>query len=217
MIGRMAPFVDRTAAGRELAQLLLRHRGRSDVLVLGLPRGGVPVAFEIARTLGVALDVLVVRKIGAPGQPEFALGAVASGGVTVWNADIAGMFAQRDGIEALAQRQRIEAERRERLWRGSRPSPSCRDRLVILVDDGAATGSTMIAAARAVRALGAREIVVALPVASRDAIAKLSAEADDVVCIHAPSSFMAVGEWYADFQQTTDAEVSALLAQAEGS
>jgi putative phosphoribosyl transferase len=214
MIGQPAPFADRAAAGLELAQQLRGYRGRRDVLVLGLPRGGVPVAFEVARALGAALDVLVVRKIGAPGQPEFALGAVASGGVTVWNADVAQMLGDRDEFEALAERQRLEVERRERLWRGARPSPSCRDRSVILVDDGAATGSTMIAAARAVRALGAREIVVALPVASRDAVAKLSAEADAVVCIRTPPSFMAVGEWYLDFRQTTDEEVSALLAQA---
>jgi putative phosphoribosyl transferase len=214
MTRRDARFADRAEAGRELGRLLHVYRGRPDVLVLGIPRGGVPVAFEVARQLGAELDVWVVRKIGAPAQPEFALGAVASGGVTVWNADIARTLEGGDELEAAAALQRAEVARRESLWRGVRPTASCRNRLVILVDDGAATGSTMIAAARAVRALGAREIIIALPVAARAAVLKLSAEADDIVCIRSPPSFMAVGEWYVDFEQTTDAQVSELLARA---
>ena len=214
MSGSAAQFADRVAAGRELAQLLQSYRGRADLLVLGLPRGGAPVAFEVARALDAPFDVLVVRKIGAPGQPEFALGAVASRGVTIWNRDVVDMFEDHEALEALADEQRVEVDRRERMWRGSRPPLSCRDRTVILVDDGAATGSSMIAAVRAARALRGREIIVALPVAARDAVAKVSAEADHVVCLHTPSSFMAVGEWYVDFAQTSDAQVSDLLARA---
>jgi predicted phosphoribosyltransferase len=211
----MKRFTDRVAAGRALADLLKQYEQRPDVLVLGLPRGGVPVAFEIARALGAPLDVMIVRKLGAPGQPELAIGAVASGGVTVVNEDIVAWFKDPDVIERAEAEERIELERRERVYRGGRPPLDAKDQTVILVDDGAATGATMCAAVRAVRKLGAKKIVVALPVASADAFQMLRREADEVICISTPFPFYAVGQWYADFSQTTDQEVKDLLARAD--
>lgn len=209
----MRQFPDRVAAGRELAGLLRHYRGRPDVLVLGLPRGGVPVAFEIAQSLQAPLDVMIVRKLGAPGQPELAIGAVASGGVTVFNEGVRAWF-DDEAIERVEAAQRIELERRERVYRGGLPPLHARGRTVILVDDGAATGATMLAAVRAIRQLKAKKIVVALPVASVDAYEMLCKEADEVICISTPLEFYAVGQWYEDFTQTTDKDVTELLARA---
>lgn len=208
------PFADRAAAGRELAKLLKEYRQRTDVVVLALPRGGVPVACEIAQLLDVPLDVLIVRKLGAPGQPEFALGAIASGGITVVNEETLPWLADTPAFDAVVTAERDELKRREHLYRSSRPTQKISNRTVILVDDGAATGSSMQAAVRAARTQGAAQIVVALPIASRGACDKLREEADRVVCIHIPISFVAVDQGYENFAQTTDEEVQQLLARA---
>lgn len=210
----LVQFADRHAAGRELAPFLDEYRQRQDLLVLALPRGGVPVGFEVARNLHAPLDVMIVRKLGAPHQPEFALGAIASGGVTVLNRDALRWLEDSPAFDAIVATEQTELERRENLYRAGRPALSVRDKTVILVDDGAATGTSMLAAIRAVRQLQARSIVVALPVSSPDALAMLRKEANEVVCIHAPPSFSSVGSWYLDFQQTTDQEVIELLSFA---
>jgi predicted phosphoribosyltransferase len=212
-------FADRHEAGKELAARLLTYQGQHDVTVLALPRGGVPVAFEIAEALGAPLDVFVVRKIGMPGHAEFAIGAIASGGVRVLSEDVVRAYGvPHAAIEAVVTRERAELERREREYRGDRPPLALRDRTVILVDDGLATGSTMRAAVQAVRAMGPRRIVVAVPVGAPDTCAELTHTADEVVCARTPEPFSAVGLWYVDFSQTTDAEVHALLRlHAEGS
>jgi putative phosphoribosyl transferase len=212
----MHAFADRVEAGQQLAAALKEYRGRQDVTVLGLPRGGVPVAFEVAESLAAPLDVMIVRKIGAPYSPEFALGAIASGGVVVMNADVPSEWIDNAAVEATVAAERLELERRERRYRAGRQSLKIRDRTVILVDDGAATGSSMLAAVRAVKALGAGSVVVALPVASLDAADKLRGAADRVVCLGTPTSFSAVGQWYVDFAQTSDAEVQTLLERASG-
>jgi predicted phosphoribosyltransferase len=208
------PFADRAGAGRQLAALLSEYRQKADVVVLALPRGGVPVGFEIAESLGAPLDVLVVRKLGAPGQPEFAFGAIASGGVVVINEGFPRWFMDSSALETEVAIERDELARRERVYRDVRPQQAIKDRIVVLVDDGAATGSSMQAAVRAARKLGARKIIVALPVASDSACDKLREEADRVVCIRIPVSFAAVGEWYENFDQTSDDEVRDLLARA---
>ncbi|HEY0943601.1 MAG TPA: phosphoribosyltransferase [Steroidobacter sp.] len=210
----MKRFINRSAAGRELAQRLAHYRDQPDVLVLGLPRGGVPVAFEVARFLHAPLDVMVVRKLGAPEQPEFAIGAIASGGVTLINESIPAWYKDSVDIERIAAAERIELERRERAFRGGHSPLIANDRTVLLVDDGAATGATMRAAVRAARSLNAKKVVVALPVASVDAYELLRDEADEVVCLAAPLGFYAVGQWYEEFTQTTDEEVTDLLARA---
>ena len=207
-------FVDRAGAGRQLATLLGEYRQKTNVVVLALPRGGVPVGFEIAQSLGAPLDVLVVRKLGAPGQPELALGAIASGGILVINEGALRWFRDSPAFEDEVAAERAELHRRERVYRDDRPAQAVKDRTVVLVDDGAATGSSMQAAVRAVRKLGAREIIVALPVASDSACDKLREEADQVVCIRIPAFFAAVGQWYENFDQTSDAEVRDLLARA---
>ncbi|NLG75160.1 MAG: phosphoribosyltransferase [Xanthomonadaceae bacterium] len=209
----MSRFANRTAAGRELASRLKTFRSRNDVVVLGLPRGGVPVAFEVARSLSAPLDVMIVRKLGAPGHPELAIGAIASGGVTVWNEHLTALVSQ-EALRSIEAREQAELTRRERLYRAGRPAWSLRKRIVILVDDGAATGASMLAAVRALRQLEADRIVVALPVASSEACAILAREADELVCLEQPSLFYSVGEWYADFSQTTDEEVTDLLERA---
>jgi predicted phosphoribosyltransferase len=210
-------FASRREAGEKLAEKLSSYVNRRDVLVLGLPRGGVPVAYEIARALRAPLDVFLVRKLGVPGYEELAMGAIATGGVRVLNKDI---MAQIDipelVIDAVAQREQEELQRRERLYRHGRPGLNVRDRTIILVDDGLATGSTMRAAAAAVRQMQPAKLVVAVPVAARETCDELEDEVDEVVCAVTPEPFMAVGMWYSDFSQTSDDEVRELLARAAG-
>ena len=213
MTGRR--FRDRTEAGRRLAERLTAYADRPDVLVLALPRGGVPVAYEVARALRAPLDVFLVRKLGVPGYEELAMGAVATGGVRVLNDQIvAGLRIPDHVIEAVAEAEQQELARRERLYRGDRPLPDVRHRTVILVDDGLATGATMQAAIKALRALQPARIVVAVPTGSPETCEQLKAQADDVICAITPEPFHAVGLWYEDFTQTTDEEVRDLLARA---
>jgi putative phosphoribosyl transferase len=214
--GPDVPFADRLDAGRQLAERLRpRYGGRSDVVVLALPRGGVPVAAPVARALQAPLDVFVVRKLGVPGHEELAMGAVAHGGARVVNQDVVqSLGIAASVIEAVAEREQAEIERRERAYRDERPYPDVGGRTVIVVDDGLATGASMRAAVRALGRLGPARIVVAVPVAARDTCAELSNEASDVVCVRTPEDLGAVGEWYADFQQTSDTEVRRLLAEA---
>ncbi len=204
-------YRDRHEAGRILGERLAALAGRPDVVVLGLPRGGVPVAWEVARRLGAPLDVFVVRKLGYPGHEELAIGAIASGGVRVLNPEVVAYGVSREAIERATEREQAELERRERLFRGDRPPIPVAGRTVVLVDDGLATGSTMRAAVRALRQQGAREIVVAVPVAARSTCEQMEEEADQVVCATTPHPFHAVGFWYDDFSQTTDDEVRELL------
>jgi len=207
------PFADRVIAGRFLAERLPQYADRPDVLVLALPRGGVPVAFEVAAALHAPLDLFLVRKLGVPGQEEYAMGAVATGGVRVVNLEVVrGLGLSDDAVERVAAREIVELTRRERLYRGDRPEPDPRGRIVILIDDGLATGSTMTAAVRALKAQGPAKIVVAVPVAAGDSCEALAHEADEVVCAVTPEPFRAVGLWYRNFGQTTDEEVRALLA-----
>jgi predicted phosphoribosyltransferase len=211
----MGLFKNREDGGRELARQLTDYAGRPDVLVLGLPRGGVPVAAEVARSLGAPLDIFLVRKLGVPGHSELAMGAVAEGGVRVVSPDVVGdLGIPASVIEQVAIRERFELERRDRLYRGDRKRPSVRDRTVILVDDGLATGATMEAAVLALRRLEPAAIVVAVPVGAREARDHLATIADRVVCVATPEPFSAVGLWYDDFSQTTDDEVRNALAAA---
>jgi len=211
------PFPDRTAAGRRLAEALRGYRLGSEAVVLGLPRGGVPVAEVVAQALGAALDIIIVRKLGLPGQEELAMGAIASGGGRALNEDLAEMLHLDEAdIARVEARERRELERREKLYRGDRPAPAIKGRDVVLVDDGLATGATMRAAVAAVRSLGPARVIVAVPVAPAEAVARLREEADEVVCLATPEPFLAVGRWYRDFGQTSDAEVGAALARAWG-
>ncbi|MQA90399.1 MAG: phosphoribosyltransferase [Gemmatimonas sp.] len=208
-------FKDRTDAGRELARGLDAYAGQPDVIVLGLPRGGVPVAYEVAEELGAPLDVFLVRKLGVPGHEEFAMGAIASGGVRVLDPEVVRMLGIDDGtVEAVAAAEKMELERRERVYRHDRPVPDLRDQTVIVIDDGLATGSTMKAAVRAIRAQHPKKLVVAVPVAARETCEDLRTEVDELVCSRTPEPFRAVGLWYEDFAQTTDDEVRSLLARA---
>ncbi|HXT04979.1 MAG TPA: phosphoribosyltransferase [Casimicrobiaceae bacterium] len=207
-------FADRKQAGQVLAQRLLRYRDDADTIVLALPRGGVPVAFEVAQTLHAPLDVFIVRKLGLPGHEEFAMGAIATGGVMVMNPDLAGLHVPEAAIEAVVARERSELDRRELLYRGDRPPLSIEGRVAILVDDGLATGSTMLAAATAVRRRRPKRTVVAVPVAAAETCQAFRHEVDEVVCTVTPEPFRAVGMWYADFGQVSDAEVHALLDAA---
>lgn len=207
----MTLFRDRIDAGEKLAWELSEFQGGNTVVV-GLPRGGVPVAAEVARQLGAPLDVLPVRKVGHPNQPELAIGAIAQGGFVVRNEALAGASGVSDAdFEALASRERRELVRRAANYRGDRPPLDLANKVVVLVDDGLATGATMRAAVAAARGLGAARVIVAVPVASPETRALLEAVADQVVCVAEPTEFSSVGEWYADFHQTTDAEVSELL------
>jgi len=206
-------FQDRTDAGRQLAEELLSYAGRDDAIVLALPRGGVPVAFEVAQRLGVPLDVFVVRKLGVPGHEELAMGAIASGGIRVLNEDVLYVLPDAQSIvEMVTAIEREELKRRERDYRGDRPAPEVRGRTVILVDDGLATGATMRAAAAALRQQGAAKIIVAVPVGAPSTCHEIKSVADAVVCLQTPGSFMGVGQYYEDFSQTSDEEVRELLA-----
>jgi predicted phosphoribosyltransferase len=195
-----------------LARRLSAYRGRPDTLVLALPRGGVPVGHAVAQALGLPLDVFVVRKLGVPGHDEFAMGAIASGGVRVMNGDVVRMLGIGSAqIEAVAQAEALELARRERLYRDARPVLVIAQRTVLLVDDGIATGATMRAAARALRAMNPARIVIAVPTGARTTCHALRREADEVVCATTPEPFRAVGCWYEDFAQTSDEEVRSLL------
>ena len=206
-------FHNRTDAGRQLAAHLTEFAGRSDVLVLGLPRGGVPVAYEVATRLKVPLDVWLVRKLGVPGHPELAMGAVAASGIEVLSTDlIRDLNIPHALVEQVAVRERLELERRDVLYRAGRRPVVVRDRTVLLVDDGLATGSTMRAAVLALRQQAPARIVVAVPVGSREACEQLRRLADEVVCVSIPEPFEAVGLWYEVFAQTSDEEVTRLLA-----
>jgi putative phosphoribosyl transferase len=208
-------FSNRLEAGRLLAEKLVKYAGRPDVIVLGLPRGGVPVAYEVAKLLGVPLDVFIVRKLGVPGFEELAVGAIASGGVRVLNEDVMRALPNADEtIESVTARETAELERREQSYRDGRPAPELRDRVVILVDDGLATGATMRAAVKALRHRGAAKIVVAVPVGPPDTCREFEDEADETICATVPEFFQAVGQYYEDFSQTSDDEVRGLLARA---
>jgi predicted phosphoribosyltransferase len=205
-------FRDRQEAGAALAERLTAFARRDDVVVLALPRGGVPVGYEVAVALGVPLDVFTVRKLGVPGHPELAMGAIASGGVQVLNDEVLQWLRpSADVVEAVARAESTELDRRERLYRGGRPLAPIEGRTVILVDDGLATGSTMRAAVEAVRRLRAGRVIVAAPVGARDTCEAMRLVADDVVCVVSPEHFVAVGAWYLDFSETSDDEVRRLL------
>jgi putative phosphoribosyl transferase len=209
------PFADRVEAGRALAERLEQDGDWRDALVLALPRGGVPVAFEVAERLGLALDILVVRKLGTPHNPELAMGAIASGGVRVMNDDILRYVqVSQAEIDGTVIQETHELQRRERAYRGERPRPVVEGRAVILVDDGLATGATMRAAVQAVRKLGARRITVAVPVAAPDSVAGLAPLTDGIVCLHQPHDLYAIGRWYENFEQTPDRQVVDLLQRA---
>ena len=208
-------FADRHAAGKALAARLGEFASRDDLVVLALPRGGVPVAYEVARALNSPLDVFVVRKLGVPGHEELAMGALASGGVRVLNQDVLNWYRLSEAdIDAVTRVEKAELERRERLYRGDRPLVPVEGRIAILIDDGLATGSTMRAAVEAVRGLNPSRIIVAVPVGAQEACEQLRQIADDAICLMAPASFSAVGQWYLDFSQTTDDEVRQLLASS---
>ncbi len=208
-------FKNRGEAGRRLGRALEAYAGRSDVVVLALPRGGVPVAYEVARHLNAPLDLLIVRKLGTPGYEELAMGAIASGGITVLNREVMSIYRiGEETMRAAIAREQQELERRERLYRGDRPFPKIEDRCVILVDDGIATGATLRAGVNALRHRRPARLVVAVPVGPQETVERLRSEADDVVCLEIPEPFFAVGQAYLDFSQTTDDEVRKLLAQA---
>jgi putative phosphoribosyl transferase len=210
-------FFNRTEAGQFLAENLSAYANRDDVLVLALPRGGVPVAAEVAKRLNVPLDVFVVRKLGLPDQPELAMGAIATGGVRVLNRDVVESFGIPEiVIDAVAAAEQEELARRERAYRDDRSTPTVQGKTVILVDDGIATGSTMLAAVAAVRQLDAARIVVAAPVIAGSTYYQIRRAADDVAAVMVPGNFYGVGQWYEDFSQTTDDEVRNLLARANG-
>lgn len=208
-------FVDRHDAGRKLAKLLSKYMDRDDVVVLGLPRGGVPVALEVARRLGARLDVFLVRKLGVPGHRELAMGAIASGNVRVTNKDvIQSLGISQDAIDAVAEEEREELERREQMYRDGKDGLNLRNKTVVLVDDGLATGATMRAAILGVKAQHPKELIVAVPVAAPSTCENLEPLVDQIICVETPEDFRGVGAWYHEFGQTTDAEVQAALAQA---
>ena len=208
-------FRDRTDAGRLLANELTVYANRRDVLVLGLPRGGVPVAYEVAKALGAPLDIILVRKLGVPGEQELAMGAIASGGVRVLNEDVVRMLRVPESvIESVTARERRELDRRERLYRGDHPAPVIEGKTVILVDDGIATGATVRAAIALVRKQRPAAVVVATPVAPASTCAELRAHVDALICVMEPEDFLAIGFWYESFPQTTDEEIQSLLGYA---
>ena len=207
-------FANRTEAGRLLAEKLGEYADRNDVIVLGLPRGGVPVAYEVAKRLRAPLDVFIVRKLGVPGFEELAAGAIASGGVRVLNEEVMRAIPHaEEAIEAVTERETTELQRREQIYRQERPSPELQNRTAILVDDGLATGATMRAAVKALRERGAAKIVVAVPVGPPDTCHELEQLADETLCLSTPPLFQAVGQYYEDFSQTSDEDVRELLAR----
>jgi putative phosphoribosyl transferase len=209
-------FLDRSEAGRRLADRMLHLRG-ADVVVLGLPRGGVPVAAEVARALGASLDVILVRKLGVPVQPELGMGAIGEGGIRIINSEVVAIAHVTDAeIAAVEQRERAELDRRARRFRGDRRRTALTGRTAIIIDDGIATGSTARAACQVARAQGAVRVVLAVPVAPPSARTALAADADEVICLETPGHFLAIGEWYQDFSQTSDQEVVSLLRRAAG-
>lgn len=206
-------FADRQDAGRALAQKLLAYANREDVLVLGLPRGGIPVAYEVARVLKAPLDLFLVRKLGAPGQEELAMGAIASGGTQVFNEEVVrALQISPAQIRQVVRQEHAELERRASVYRGKQPAPVVKDKTVILVDDGLATGATMRAAVQALRQQQPAQIVVAVPTAAPEICAEFESEVDEIICAMTPWPFRGVGLWYENFEQTTDAEVRQLLA-----
>ena len=213
MFNDLQAYTDRREAGRELAARLQEYAGRDDVIVLALPRGGVPVAFEVAAALKAPLDVFLVRKLGTPGHRELAMGAIASGGIRVLNDEVVQWLGiSGDQIDAISREEQHELERRETVYRSGRSLPSLTGRIVILVDDGLATGSTMRAAVQAVKQQQPARVIVAVPVGARDTCDDLRQAADSVVCARTPTPFSAVGQWYRNFEQTSDEEVRQLLA-----
>ena len=217
MNGALIPFRDRLQAGRALGAALRAYRGRNDVLVLALPRGGVPVACEVADALGARVDLMIVRKLGTPGQEELAMGAIASGGVRVLNRDvIEPLQIPERAIVEVERRERREIERREHAYRGQRPRPAVAGQCVILVDDGVATGATMRAAIAALRQQKPAKVVVAVPVAPLDTVEVLRSEADEVECLATPEPFRAIGCWYVEFPQLSDEEVRTRLSRSWG-
>ena len=212
---RQTTLHDRAAAGRSLVEPLLKYSAKPDVIVLALPRGGVPVAYEVAQALRAPLDVFLVRKLGVPGHEELAMGAIATGGVRVLNDDVVDYLRiPGEVIDAVAADELRELERRERAYRGDRPEPDVRGKTVILVDDGLATGSTMRAAASALRQQNPARIVVAVPVSAPQTCNEYRMGVDEIICASTPEPFMGVGQWYRDFSQTTDEEVRELLVRA---
>ncbi len=212
----MVLFKDRTDAGKKLAYELSNYSGREDVIILALPRGGVPVAFEVAKKLGVELDVFIVRKLGAPGYEELAMGAIATGGIRVLNNDVIdSLKVSPKLIESVALSEQIELDRREQLYRKGKPPIDLENKTVILVDDGLATGATMKAAVQALRTKDPLQIIVAVPAASPEACEDLASEVDMAVCLMTPEPFYGVGAWYQDFNQTSDREVCELLDEAQ--
>jgi predicted phosphoribosyltransferase len=208
-------FLNRTDAGRLLSEKLEKYAGRGGVIVLGLPRGGVPVAYEVAKRLRAPLDVFIVRKLGVPGFEELAAGAIASGGVRVLNEDVVRAIPYAsEAIEAVTARETAELQRREQTYRDGRAAPELRDKIAILVDDGLATGATMRAAVKALQQRGAGKIVVAVPVGPPDTCHEISKEADETICLSTPPFFQAVGQYYDDFSQTSDDDVRELLTRA---
>jgi putative phosphoribosyl transferase len=209
-------FRDRAEAGVALAAALEEYAGRNDIMVLGLPRGGVPVAFEVAKSLKAPLDVFVVRKLGVPGQSELAMGAVASGGIRVFNHDVLeSLHITNEEIERITQRENAELKRREAIYREGRPMKKIEGKTIIIIDDGLATGATMRAAVTALRHFGPREIITASPVCSSVAQENLGDAPDRVLCVALPEPFFAIGQWYGNFDQTSDEEVKKLLEQSQ--
>lgn len=210
-------FRDRADAGRQLGEALRpRYGDRPDVVVLALPRGGVPVAYEVSQILNVPLDIFVVRKLGVPGHEELAMGAIATGGAIVFNDEVVeNLGIPRFAIDRVIERERVELERREREYRGGRPPLDVNGKTIILVDDGLATGASMHAAVQAVRALGPAGIVIGVPAGASSTCSRLRPFVNDIVCVTTPDPFYAVSAWYDDFSQTTDEEVADLMAHAE--